>query len=416
MSFIKQLMDIQINTTTTITTEQAFDINYTFDEDELCGTLTFGLPYDNVVSADGSIVNYKNLQRYAKVWGYAKMFDSSPGIVETKDLTKYFTGYINKITLTKTKEAYTYTIECFGTLGMANERSVAEWNETVSGISAINLLFERAGLNDEFPPSSIINGLVVDGQQMVINWSGEKLLKDILIKLKEDYGIKVHQQGDGKVRVWDPIIYVNPTEDSKKTVWSFTLGDNIFKIDYGDLTRSINMVTVIFGTGLVNNPHNTATAVDFTNLQLKAASAGKNTTIFDRSLYSNKIVYRRDLTDPSEAYRVAANTLLDYSKSQVIEIKVPFNAEYKITDFILLNDGERYQNTFMQIWHVASSISKDGDVSTTLKCSSSVLGTQPVKFVENYQGITDIRPLQDSGLITSADLQDKTWEGGIIIT
>lgn len=391
MTTIKQILKIIKSDGSSFTTEHGFEFVGSFDRDEICGQLSFKLPYGEVETQDGQLVSFKELQRYDFVKLYFKYFDTDPGTVTIDDLTLVFDGYINSVKLTKSKSYYNYLIDCLGILGLANERSVDQLNDNFTGVDAIKLALQRAGLQagvvetdtDLIPESSIVVSLTENAQQITFFWTGGRLLKDVLDEFRERYGVRVHYQGNGLLHIFEPNYFF----DTRVLAFDLNLDDNVFEVDYGDLTRRINTVVVKFG---LPGEENVVIAVDPTSLQL---AANATDGIIRRENYTQKIVVRRDLVDPFAAETLAKNILLDEIQNQTITLKILFQPEMKVTDFVRFNDGDRYKDALFMVKKYDFIINKS-DVSCTITCVSSTLNAIPASFILNPVGISDIRVLE----------------------
>ena len=404
MGFIKQLLKITMADGAEFTTEYGRDFNGSFDMDEICGVLNFSLPYDNIESAEGHIISFKNLTRFDLIQLFFKEFDTDPGIVGVDDLTMVFDGYIDKIKLSKSKMDYPYTIECLGVLGLANERGVSLYNEEFGGVEAVHLLLQRAGMQknsvgegvDIIPKNKVISNMQLGTTELLIKWDGGKLLKEILDNVRDKYGVRVHYQGNGYLHVFEPMAFFSTTVAVDVVLWEFILEDNVISVDYGELTTKYNTVIVHYGPP---GDEQVAIAVDPTSLQKNVGSGDNVERINNYSIFH---IFRGDILSYDEAVKVAKNKLLELIRNYVVNLTIPFHPEYKVTDFINFSDGEKYQQAFFMIKKYSFTISKT-DVSCTIQCVASTLDALPENFIISPLGITDIHTLE-----IEKDVTDET--------
>jgi hypothetical protein len=405
MGYIRQLLKI-IHGTKEIITENGFDFEGSFDYDEICGELSFTLPYSTIDTATGDLIDFKSLQRYDMVQLFFKEFPQDPGYVDINSLTMIFDGYINEIKLSRSKGDYPYNITCLGILGIANERGVSQFNWEFGGPEAFNILLQRAGMQtssefhgiDYIPANKIIANFTLGGQNLQVKWEGGKLLKDILDNIRERYGIRAHYQGDGYLHLFQPLYFFSTKENPVDiTVWDFDLTEtkNVISVDYGELTMRYNTVVVHYG---LPGQEGVAIALDPTTYNTNVDIAGEeNSASF--SIYH---AYRQDVTNYDDATGIAKNLLLGLIRNKKLNLTVAFNPAYCTTQWVRFNDGEIYKNAYFIIKRYSYTISKD-DVKCVLYCEASTLAQLPDDFIISPSSINDIHVLQ-----IEKDISDAT--------
>ena len=428
MTFVKQLLKIGNETSgDVIITEMGNNFAPEFDADTICGTMNFSLPYIDSSNEkyfnDNNAVHFKTLKRYAPIQLYYKKFEADPGNVSIHELDLVFTGYINKTPQSKSKSSAELNFECIGVLGISSETNLPTNVEVVTGTNYLKTLFAKSGLSTLIPDSDIIDYLTTESRELTIKWGGEPNIKKILEGLNENYGIKVHQRGDGKVMIFDMLgIFL-----SELTSWELKLGDSIFEIDYGDVASRINRIVVYgFGgnVGMAMDPTVLVeSGVDFEGFTtfsgLTSRSSDIRTPMFEylsqnqtstegeidySPYFATEIHYRQDISDVLELEAIARNLLFSKLQNNVVTIKTLWEPEMAINQVVYVTDGEKYDNTKFIIKKISMSLSKTS-AEATLTCFRSALALAPENMVKDIGGFTDLRTLE-----VNKEVQDtESW-------
>jgi len=398
--FVKQLLQIGSESVgDVITTNLGDGFSGEFDSDAIAGTLSFNLPYIDSLNAsrfqNSDALYFKDLKRFAPILLYAGKFESDPGTVTVDDLTCVFTGYIDKIKPAKSKGSYTLNFNCLGTLALSNEANIliSAGEKNTQGVEYLSTVFELSGLNNIIPTTDIIDYLSSSSNDLVVKWGGEQNVKKILDGVRDTYGVRVHQRGDGKVMVFDGFsVY-----DNDMLEWELTMGDTLTSIDYGDVTNNVNRI-VVYGSG-----GNVGVAADPTSVvDAKTYYPDFN----DENLYATEEHFRRDIIDILELETIARSILYEKLKNQVITVTTIFDPLMGVNQFVKVNDGELYDGQRFVVQKMSFNISKTAfDVSLT--CYRSILAFSPESMVTSRDGFTDLRMLEIDKPVDS-----DNWAGG----
>jgi len=384
-----------------IITDKAFAITGEFDCDNVSGTLTFSLPYidkrnedfyENSIEAD-----FKNIiKKRLPIRLFSKLLETN----EIDNINAYnqgllpqvFIGTINSVRLTRDKNNYNFNIECIGALTfVANEfrLPISKQTNTYSGTEYFNAVISEAGATVFIPATQVLYNVSDSANTAFIKWSDSNNLMEVFSSVKDSYGMRVHQQGNGYVNLFDPLYFF--TQDVNDEIlgtqilaWEFTLGDNMFNIDYGDLTTDVQMVEVV---GLDDKGQ----AIDPIGMALKASEL--NISEDDPSIYNKLTFYRPDIVSRYELELAAKNILLELMRNNVITFQTMFEPDINCMDFVTVADGEKYSGLPMQIKSYSFSIDKS-DVSMTITAFRSTLALQPAELITDVSGITDLDIMQ----------------------
>ena len=396
MNFIKQVLVIENKEWTgkeEIVTERGDGFHGEFDMDELSGTLSFTLPYidkrNEEYNQDCIEIQFKSLiKKWCPIRLYANMFetgiDNAVDLYHAGLLKQVFVGFVNTVNLSRSKTSYTFNITCTGSLSfIANELClpVAAQQQIFTGVKYFNFILIASGGSVYIKTSDLLNNVNRETELVPMQWVKSSDIKEILSTLKDDFGIRAHQQGDGKVNIFDLLFYFDKgLEEGSVPAWEFKLGDTMFNLDYGDLTGDVQMVEcVAYDT--------VGYAIDPTAISLKGLSLTKNPS--DPNLYNKVTIYRSNITSKSDAELAAKNYLLELSKNNVVSFQTVFNPDICVADFITVDDGELYSNQLMIIKHYTFDISKTA-CHMNITAYRGVLGTQPERFINSVTGITDL--------------------------
>lgn len=409
--FIKQIMLVGSGENS-VQTELAKGIEFSFDMDEIVGKMSFSLPYIKF-SEDESTVDITRLKKQDTVKLFYGTFDENPGEIKIETVEPQFDengeqipvngmylvfdGAVDNIKLSKTKGDYPYNFECLGSLGIANyrhlERGVYELN---SPEEMLKTLLQLAGLQkgeiasvntieaiDIFPIGKI-RIIDTDADTLFIKVSGGKKLMEELQYVRKNYGLIIHQSGDGYINIMTPTQLLSSPDGINTVAWEFRLGENIFEIDYGDITSDINSVIC------VGRPPVVGYAVDPVAVQL---NAGSGVTPGPQN-YNYISIDRRDLASEEDCETVAKNTLLEILRNYTVQIKTLFDPRFMVGQAITVYDGDRYPDG--KIFFIKSytvTIAKD-DVSCTIVGYSNSLTVLPENIVIESTGIADVDVLE----------------------
>ena len=406
---VKQVMLIGSGTNSIETTE-AYDLSGEFDLDELCGRMTFKLPYllpgQKNVTEDS--IDLTRLKKYDTVQLYYDEFPKqlddgtviqAPSVPRPADLQRIFYGYIRSIRLSKAKDNITYEIEALGTLGLGEERPLTfERKEgellnviagTPSGTSLNNADIGVLQLAFGDQTSDLIPAVQfrdVDANALFIKVESAKSLKEVLSAIRERYAVIIHQVGEGTMYVMTPFYLLNAGSDESLNfnAWDFRLGLNVFDCDYGDITNNVNSVVVL---GFY--PH-FGMAIDPIMVQLNAGSGNPVT----QKNYNYMIFENRDLTSDEDCQKVARQKLLEISRNFTISFRTKFLPTMFVGQPFTFTDFDRFtESSVWVIKKIAWNITKD-DVSATITGYASSLDVCPEDIVIENTGIADVDQLE----------------------
>lgn len=399
-----------------IQTTEGYSINGEFDMDAICGTLSFNLPYvfstlpqSAYFGSTGASLDGFRLKKYNFVTlDYADLErDREP--LESEYVT-IFDGYINSINLIKSKLSIEYNIQCYGTLGLANEKNLSRNVENTLIENMPFIILQRANLQ-----KGSYNELPSDQQEDIVPVSsfsdsngnstvslnsiagitakniGGKNAKEAIVEYKTRYGLIFHQDPDGKVQVTSPVDILNK---DRIDAWSFNTEENVFELDYGDLTSNIDGV-VVYGFGGVKGE-----ALDITQIKLKGIQQNSN------GKYNVNILRfeRRDLLSEEECQKVARALLLENNKNYTTSFRTIFDPYFRVGQPLVINDHDLFSGE--EIFFIKSfkyTLDKN-DVSCTITAYNHVLNVLPEEIVIANSGILDVDTL---------GIRDKVDDGGV---
>jgi len=394
--FIKQLMVIGTDSDS-ITTERAFDISGEFDMDAITGTMSCKLPLvdknNETYFENSDLIYLKTLPRYTAIKLYYQKFDIDPGDITTDDLVLIFNGYLDKLVPTRNKTDYSLSLECVGTLGFANQMSHPMIQTEAAGIEWFADILSVTGFFAIIPATDVIYRLNDATRDLTVKWAGGNNLKEIFESMNDQYGIKIHQRGDGKVVIFDAFSLY----DNDLTEWELKLGTSAFSIEYGDQTARVDRVIVIGYEGRMGIAVNPLAAVD-----KQATWDG----IINNNAYRTEVFYNQTTADILELEAMARNILFDKMKNNIITVKTLLDPTMNVMDFAKVSDGEFYEDDLFIIKTVSWTLSKT-DCSVSLTCFKSPLALAPANLVTDTEGFTDLRALE----IYKEDIEagDNVW-------
>lgn len=394
-----------------VQTELGNNYKYDFDIDELAGTMSFTLPYIKF-NSDADLTKFK---KYDTVKLYAGLFDVDPGEIIVDGIQVYisglkleFDGYIDTISLSKNKDDFPYEFNCISTAGLLNERNLIRKTTTTEPIKTkVNTILQLSGLQSgqiaieseitaiNIFPDTKIRKLCTDIDNLLVSSVGGKQAGEELKSICKKIAVKVFQSGDGYLNILT-LSFMNTRPNSLGFYsWEFRYGDNIYSINYNDLTKSINSVVCL---GI---PPMVGYAVDPIAVQL---TAGVGVTPGPQH-YNYLTIECRDENNIETLQKIARNKLLDIMKNYNVEISVPFNVEYMCGQPITIYDNDKYPNgQIFFIKHISKTISKE-NVECILTCFANSISVLPENLVIDSTGITDIDML---GTDVINDMNDAT--------
>lgn len=417
MGIVKQIMELGSGDNSIETTE-AFNINGEFDIDNLWGTLSFSLPYllpgqKNVTEA--GVLDITRLKKYDTVILYYDELEEDINPIRPSDLKMVFYGFISEIKLSKGKDAIDYSITAMGTMGLADDRNLVF--ERKQG-ELQNLLIGSATAQGTLDPNDIgilqlafgeqtadivpeVRFIDLDANTLFINLEGGKNLHEELKRIREKYAVIIHQAGDGALLVMTPFFLLQSRNDPYLNVngWEFTLGENVFELDYSDLTNNINSVIVKGYGGIMGM------AVDPVMVQLNAGSGND----IRPENYNYLVFEQRDLFSTEDCQKVARQKLLEITRNFFVNFRTKFNPNFQVGQPFILNDYDRFNEN--QVWMIKKynfTINKD-DVSCMITGFANSLDFFPEDIVIDPTGIADVDVLE----IRAKDVEQILWTGNL---
>jgi hypothetical protein len=374
-----------------IETELGHDFSFWFDMDEVVGALSFNLPYVKFAEAN-SDVDLTNLKKGDTAKLYYGDFDEDPGIIGISSLNLVFDGVVDSIRLVKQKGNYSYTVQCIGSLGIANDRKLERKTNEINGPTPlVNTLLQLSGLQEgEIATANSIEAINIFPQDKVRSWDtdsnslfikstgGDSLMEE-LKAIRKNYALIIHQSGDGYINVITPTQLLSKPDGLSLNAWEFRLNENIWELNYGDLTSDINSVICI------GRPPVVGYAVDPIAVQLLA---GSNTPGPEHYRYIS--IERRDIISEEDAETVAKNTLLEIMRNHTIQFKTLFNSNFMVGQPVVVYDNDKFPDGrifFIKRFEV--TISKS-DVSCDIIAYANSLTVLPEELVIDSTGIADV--------------------------
>lgn len=417
MTYIKKIMEIGSGEHS-VATEDVFDITGHFDMDEICGTLSFSLPYyipypDSAELQTGGSpeqLDLKSIKKFDTVKLYFQEFDEDPGAIEPTDtgysaggepLKLIFDGFVDSIKLSISKSNISYNFEALGTLGLANYRNLEYQHLTGTAYELLPTWLQLAGLQQgqynvypvsrDLIPIDRVRFIDTDAGNWVWISEGGTTLKEVITDIRQKYAVVIHQSGDGFVNVITPVYLLQAPEDSTLSVnaWNFSIDEgNVFEIDYGELTNYYNAVVVI-GQGGVHG-----VAVD-------PIAVANNDGQVNYLIHEN-----RNLLGEEECQRVARNKLLDLEKNYFVTFKTKFHPDFMVMQPFTLNDNNKFTgNEVLLIKSYDFTISKT-DISCTITGFSHAATLLPTDVALSDTGVLDVDVLQ----IRDKELNPSDWK------
>jgi len=173
-------------------------------------------------------------------------------------------------------------------------------------------------------------------------------------------------------------------------VYEYDLLNNVFDIDYGDITQRVDSV-VVLGLNCVG------VAFDPIAYRLKNGIENEDFTP-DKNKLAPLYIIRRDVQNIETAQRIAREKLVELAKNYAITLSVVYSPEQFVGDAFNILNSQIIPPT--QIWFIKSrevSISKDGGVTCSIVGYSNSVSDFPKDILLSSTGIldTDILELTD---------------------
>ena len=415
--YIKKIMELGSGTNS-LATEDVPDVNGDFDIDNLCGNMSFNLPYyinrpdstEIQFNQSTTGVNTNELKKFDRCNLFYGEFKTDPGsIVQYGEddyraggvkLTKIFTGFIDQIKLSKSKSSINYSITALGTLGMANYKNLAYEHKEGTAGTLIPTWLQISGLQIgefnipgqvpayDYIPYSKMRFVDVDADNFLIVGNGGKALKEVLSGVREKYALIIHQGGDGYVNILFPFFLVRNYGNSSVTAWEFNINDGtLYDIDYGDLTQAYNGI-VVLGQGGIKG-----VAVDVIALQNNGGVINYLT------------LEQRDLTSEEDCQKIAREKLLEMEKNYFISIKTKFDPRFEVGQPVSIIDNDKYDGTQIFFMKKYSFTISKSDVSCTIQASAAGQTLIPEDLIMASDGIADVDILE----IRDKELDVNQW-------
>jgi len=370
---IKQAMLIGSSENSLETTE-AFAIDCTFEMEALAPSLNFKLPYllpgqKNVINSG---VDITRLKKYDTVKLYFKEFDTDPGDITVDDLELVFDGYINTISLSKTKSDISYSINALGTAGLCNTRTPFYQQKGDELHNVIRRALEDSELNKIIIPNFIDASI----SSLWINITGGKSLKEMFDQVKDKYAVIITQDGRGRLNIFTPsfLASANAAESELNTYkWIFDINDGtIFEIDYGDITSNINAVVV---TGF---PPSYGIAVDL--IAVQNVGGQKRYVGFEKM----------DLVGVEACEKYAQDKLLEIERNYVVSFKTKFNPAFMVGQRFSIIDNDYFTGEELFFLKKYTFRIDKQDVSCDISGFTHSLTVIPERLVISNTGIADL--------------------------
>ena len=395
ISFIKKKIEITRDTDT-FETREGDNINGGFDMDSLAGQIELELPYQFTVSqkeidesTTSGIVSFR-LKKFDFLKLYYADLDSDREPTDDEWIV-IFDGYVDNVKLVKTKTSIKYNVLGFGTLALSNSRTISRNVEAQPINNMPNTLLQRcnlqSGAENEVSPDQQNNIITSDNVfvelsnsgmgQITAKSVGAKNAKEAILEFKTRYGLIFHQLMDGRVLVTSPFEIINR---NSVAAWEFDTEDNVFELDYGDLTSNIDGVIVFGREGAIGK------AIDLTavrNKNVPTDSSGRYKGNFLR-------IERRDLYGEHDLDKVAREILLEQTRNYSITFKTTFDPNFIIGQAFTINDHDIYSGEELFFIKSFNYIISKGDVSCNITGYTHQLTTLPENIVIGATGLADV--------------------------
>ncbi|MDD4781245.1 MAG: hypothetical protein EOL97_13425 [Spirochaetia bacterium] len=380
MRYPKMIMQIQ---------DKLFEIsnNIVIEEDmgQLYSTLSFDLP-----ALETENWSTLDLAKYDVVKIYYKMFDTKQeyNISTIDDLILIFSGYIDSLPLSedKTSGLLYSSISCKSTIALSYERTTLTKFYNTNIYTLLEKAFLETEIDQYLPAENIyINGI---SENFILNIESTSKLGEVLDEIKEKYAIQIYQSKD--------YLFINtPFYFTQRTItpYELDLESNIFSINYGDITQSINCIVVI-GSGSIG------IAFDPISYQLQNGIKQEdlqNSVVPNPLKLYPQYIYRRDIMDSESCQQIARDKLLEIAKNYSITLDTPYIPEMNVGDQFIIKNSKKISEK--QIWTIKRrtiTINKT-DIKQTIIGYSNSISDFPEDMLLASDGIldTDILNLGD---------------------
>ncbi len=186
------------------------------------------------------------------------------------------------------------------------------------------------------------------------------------------------------------------TRGRRINVLRFDVENNIFNLDYPDITTEYDGVVVV---GLTT----TGKAIDLTSIAMKDIQPQ-----IDSGAYALNMLYlyRRDINSEFELNKIAREELYKLKQENKIKFDTIFSPGYRIGMTFTINDNDRYSGSEIFICtNISYTISKN-DVVCTIEGSTSFLSLLPERAVTSDVMVLDVINLDLQDKITNIDWQN----------
>ena len=156
----------------------------------------------------------------------------------------------------------------------------------------------------DYIPESSVNVNLGALTNLVAKTSNGSTAKDIIVNFREKYGIVFIQQLSGEVNIFSFSSLMFVDESASIPAWNFDIRQNVFNLQYGDVTSDVDAV-IVYGQG-----GSVGEAIDLLKVQAKGIAQDANGNY--RCRYYR--IERRDLLNDEDCQRVAREILLERNK------------------------------------------------------------------------------------------------------
>jgi len=365
------------------------DISLVESYDKVFVTGSFSIPFISTTNWSTDL-----FRKYDKVQIYFKSFDTpiERDLATIDSLTLIFDGYIDTLELpdeNKTSGS-NYNVNIKSTMGLTYERSTE-----VKFFNGNIFLIVNTGLAETFL-SSYIDNIIVTGvsPNFIMKISSTYFFGKVLEDIKSKYAIKIFQRK--KDLIIKTPVYFN--SDTSINTYQYDLQKNVFSINYGEITKSVNCV-VVYGNNTVG------IAFDPIAYQLAQGVQPENvvSNITPNKSWLNPLyLYRRDLFDTESCQKVAREKLVDLAKNYTISFNTEFDPDQSLGDVFFINNSNKIPAT--QKWIIKQrniKISKNNITCEIIGYSNSI-SDFPSDILLSPSGILDTDILNVSKDVTTA--------------
>jgi len=373
--------------------DQVFDIgnNINIVEDLSAIIITGSLDLPNVTFESWSTAG---LRKYDAISIYFKYFDSDIDRQNStvNDMDLILTGYIDTLPISEDKSiGLNYNGLTFkSTLGLAWERTSQIPFTTLPVKDIINTALKQTDLR------AFVTDIVYDSG--IPDYLNPKIdstyyFGNVLEQIRDKYAIQIYQTGKGVLYIRRPSYFYN----AELTVYEYDIQENIFNIDYGDITQKVDSVCVL-GSNCAG------IAFDPIAYQLRLGETPDGTTVVPEGDKLNPLfLNRRDFYNQEDCQKFAREKLVELAKNYAISFDTIYQTDQNIGDmFIIKNSSVIDEN---QKWIIKSrtvTISKDSIICNVVGYSNSIQDL-PENILLSAIGVldTDILELSNRDVIAT---------------